>query len=437
VESPFSGEAKPRPREARVPLLGPGMDLESLRCFEAVATTLRFRTAAERVHLSPAALSDRIRRLEENLGMRVLTRTTRSVALTDAGQRLLPLTRTVLGLIEGLAGAATGDQVPQQYELVVGTRYEVGLSWLCPILGPLSRKRPQRTVHLYNGSSKDLLAGLERGELDAMVASVRLSSPRLAYAALHDEEYLLVGIADVLRRKQDARRLTLVDISPDLPLFRYFLDAQPDAEPWPFARVEYMGGIANVRHRLLEGDGRVGVGPVEGLAPLDAIALEIVIGEIAALLARLRHDRPTDITIDEQPRAILGQPFESLGKLIVAENGARLHRLAGGGEDARDIRARGQDRGDDGEQIGLEVGERKALPGGAHGRFDQTLHRQSAQSLVQREQAGHHAWRGARAKSDMELLLGGSKIGVDREEIDFARRPALERRVGEEVKKRS
>ena len=191
------------------------------------------------------------------------------------------------------------------------------------------------------------------------------------------------------------------------------------------------------RRRRIEGDGRVGVGPVEGLAPLDAIALEIVIGEIASLLARLRYDRPADITIDKQPRAILGQPFESLGKLIVAENGARLHRLAGGGEDARDIRARGQDRGDDGEQIGLEVGERKALPGGAHGRFDQTLHRQSAQSLVQREQAGHHAWRGARAKSDMELLLGGSKIGVDREEIDFARRPALERRVGEEVKQRS
>ena len=125
--------------------------------------------------------------------MRVLTRTTRCVALTDAGQRLLPLTRTVLGLIDGMAGAATGDQLPQQYELVVGTRYEVGLSWLCPILGPLARKRPQRTVHLYNGSSKDLLAGLERGELDGMVASVRLSSPRLAYAALHDEEYLLVG----------------------------------------------------------------------------------------------------------------------------------------------------------------------------------------------------------------------------------------------------
>lgn len=254
--------SEPRSRALRRPPQGRGVDLDSLRCFEAVATTLRFRTAAARVHLSPAALSDRIRRLEEDLGARILTRTTRSVALTDAGQRLLPLTRGILGLVERITGTAVGEESPPlHYELVVGTRYEVGLSWLCPILGPLARKCPARNVHLYNGSSSDLLAGLERGELDAAVTSVRLSSPRLTYAALHEEEYVLVGTDNRLRKRADARNLTLVDIGPDLPLFRYFLDAHTDAEPWPFARVEYMGGIANVRHRLLEGEGRVGVLP--------------------------------------------------------------------------------------------------------------------------------------------------------------------------------
>ena len=48
------------------------MDLDSLRCFDAAATTLRFRAAAARVHLSPAAFSDRIRRLEANLGVALL-----------------------------------------------------------------------------------------------------------------------------------------------------------------------------------------------------------------------------------------------------------------------------------------------------------------------------------------------------------------------------
>lgn len=254
-----AGEApRLRPQPA-----GPGVDLDSLRCFDAVATTLRFRSAASRVHLSPAAFSDRIRRLEESLGTRILRRTTRAVALTEAGQRLLPVTRRILSLVDHMPGTATqmrGPQAPLPYELVIGTRYEVGLSWLCDAIEPLARQRPERTLHLYNGSTSDLLAKIERGELDAAVASMRLSSPRLSYAALHTEEYALVGDRR-LKGRDDARGLTLVDISPDLPLFRYFLDALGDAEPWPFARMEYMGGIANVRHRLMAAPGRVAVLP--------------------------------------------------------------------------------------------------------------------------------------------------------------------------------
>jgi LysR family transcriptional regulator, glycine cleavage system transcriptional activator len=237
------------------------MDLDSLRCFDAAATTLRFRAAAARVYLSPAAFSDRIRRLEEDLGVALLQRSTRRVALTEAGQRLLPLAREVLAGAERLRAMASGSQRPLPYELVIGTRYELGLSWLCPLLGRLGRQRPERTIHLYNGDSPDLLGRLERGDLDAIIASMRLTSPRLTYATLHPEAYALVGIERCLRRRQDAERLILVDVSADLPLFRYFLDALKDAEPWPFSRTEYLGGIGNIRRRLLDGGGRVAVLP--------------------------------------------------------------------------------------------------------------------------------------------------------------------------------
>jgi DNA-binding transcriptional LysR family regulator len=249
------------PRPLPTPVNGPDIDLDSLRCFDAVATTLRFRSAAARVHLSPAAFSDRIGRLERVLGTRILQRTTRKVALTSAGERLLPVARRILGLVAHMPGTAIEESAPLRYELVVGTRYELGLSWLCGALDALERKHPERTIHLYNGSSEDLLAKIERGEIDAAVTSVRLGSPRFTYAALHQEEYLLVGTDRRLRGPEAAKRHTLVDISPDLPLFRYFLDALPDADPWPFGRVEYMGGIANVRQRLLGGEGRVGVLP--------------------------------------------------------------------------------------------------------------------------------------------------------------------------------
>lgn len=235
------------------------MDLDSLRCFDAVATTLSFRAAAARVHLSPAAFSDRIRRLEEDLGRSLLARTTRKVTLSDHGRELLPAVREVLAGVDRLR--LTGGSKPLPFDLVVGTRYELGLSWLCPSLTALSRARPERTIHLYNGDTPDLRARLERGELDAVVGSMRLTSTGLAYAALHDEDYTFVGREARLRRASDASSLTLVDVTGDLPLFRYFLDALPGGAPWTFKRVEYMGGIAAIRRRLLDGEGRVAVLP--------------------------------------------------------------------------------------------------------------------------------------------------------------------------------
>ena len=237
------------------------MDLDSLRCFDAAATALNFRAAAGRVHISPAAFSDRMQRLEEHLGVELFVRTTRLVELTDAGRRLLPLAREVLAGEGRLLSAVRSPAKPSAFELYLGTRFELGLSWLCPSLKPLERAHPERTIHLYNGDSPDLLARLERGDLDAVIASARLTSPRLTYAALHPEEYLLVSSRPCLKRREEARELTLVDVSRDLPLFRYFLDALPDAEPWPFARVEFMGGIGNIRRRILDGPGRVAVVP--------------------------------------------------------------------------------------------------------------------------------------------------------------------------------
>jgi DNA-binding transcriptional LysR family regulator len=263
-------------------MMAAAMDLDSFRCFDAAATTLSFRAAAARVHLSPAAFSDRIRRLEEDLGVAVLRRTTRQVALTDAGQRLLPLVREALAGAERVREAARANASPTPFDLVIGTRYGLGISWLCPALGPLGRKRPERTIHLFNADSPDLLRRLERGELDAIVASVRLTSPRLAYAALHPEAYAFVSTTRCLRGRADARAVTLVDVSPDLPLFRYFLDALDDAEPWPFARTEYMGGIGNIRHRVLDGGSRVAV------LPRYFIERDLAAGRLVSLVPRVR-----------------------------------------------------------------------------------------------------------------------------------------------------
>src|SRR5687768_3422716 len=124
-------------------------DLESLRCFEAAAVHLSFRVAAAQVALSPAAFSDRIRRLEEVLDTRLFERTTRRVVLTPAGRRLLPQARRCLEEARRCLDAVREDGTRTPFEIVLGTRYELGLSWLVPALDGLRDARPERTVHLY------------------------------------------------------------------------------------------------------------------------------------------------------------------------------------------------------------------------------------------------------------------------------------------------
>jgi len=233
----------------------PVLDLESLRCFSAVARALHFRAAAEKLALSPAAVSDRVRRLEDGLGVSLFERTTRRVRLTDAGHRLLPHARRLLMEAARCSSVARGDGRPVPYELTLGTRYELGLSWLVPALRPLSEACPERTVHLYMGDTADLLDRMERGVIDACVLSAGPRRPDIRQALLHREDYVFVGREGMELCPRSVAGLRLVDTTPELPLFRYFLDQQADAAAWRFGRHLYLGGIGAIRAAVLEGWG--------------------------------------------------------------------------------------------------------------------------------------------------------------------------------------
>ncbi|MDH6111260.1 DNA-binding transcriptional LysR family regulator [Kitasatospora sp. MAP12-15] len=77
-----------------------------LRCFVATAETLHFGRAAERLHLAQQALSRDVRTLERLLGRELFVRTTRSVALTPAGEQLLPQARRLLALQDEMLAPA-------------------------------------------------------------------------------------------------------------------------------------------------------------------------------------------------------------------------------------------------------------------------------------------------------------------------------------------
>ena len=233
-------------------------DLDSLRCFEAAAVALNFRRAAKAVALSPAAFGERIRRLEQLIGQPLFHRTTRSVTLTVAGERLLPRVSQVLEDARRCLGAREDAVAP--FELTIGTRFELGLSWLTPALSSLAKAVPHRRLHLRFGDSEELVRRVLDGAIDCVISSVRLGNPGLQYELLHQEDYALVASpallnANPLRGPSDASNHTLLEIHPDLPLFRYFLDACPPGDLWSFSAIEHLGAIAAVRYRVLEGAG--------------------------------------------------------------------------------------------------------------------------------------------------------------------------------------
>ena len=263
-------------------------NLVTLQCFLALGRHLNFRAAARSIALSPAAFSDRIKRLEEEVGAPLFERSTRHVKLTALGVSLQPQARALVEQGWRWVDVISEGELAAPYSLRVGTRFELGMSWLVPALTTLKAKRPERSISIKWGADDELLRLLLEGEVDAMISSVRLNHRALRVAPLHREDYLFVCSPEldlIDPTPADAPALTLIDIEAHCPLFRYFLDALPSGEPWHFRGLELMGTIGAVRARVLEG---VGV----AVLPLYFVDRDLAAGRLRKLRPEitLHHD---------------------------------------------------------------------------------------------------------------------------------------------------
>jgi DNA-binding transcriptional LysR family regulator len=233
---------------------------ESLRCFVSAAKLLNFRAAAKVVALTPAAFGQRIKQLEEQLGAPLFKRTTRSVRLTEAGLAMLPHAEKCLLFAGECARVGSGEARMGAMDIVLGTRHELGLSWILPQMDALTRAQPFLQLHLYFGSGSDLLLRVRTMEIDCAVTSTRFTDPKLESARLHREDYVFVGAASLLRerplsRAEHAAEHTLLDIDARLSLFAYWRDAPAGGDRLHFARIVRLGTIEAIRQRVAAGAG--------------------------------------------------------------------------------------------------------------------------------------------------------------------------------------
>jgi DNA-binding transcriptional LysR family regulator len=234
--------------------------LESLRCFAAAAKLLNFRAAARSVALTPAALGARIAQLEDQLGVLLFVRTTRSVRLTREGLDLVPLADRALRDAAECLRVGTGVTRSATFDITVGTRHELGMSWLLPQWKELEAVDPAIQFHLYFGAGPDLLLRVRTLDIDCAVTSQRFTDPKLDAVRLHREDYAFVGARSLLerapvRRATDARAHTLFDISAELPLFRHWRDAPGGGDEVEFARIVRLGTVDAVARLVRGGSG--------------------------------------------------------------------------------------------------------------------------------------------------------------------------------------
>lgn len=211
------------------------------------------------------------------------------------------MARDALASVEACVAAARGAAHPVAVELVVGTRPDLGLSWLFPQIRALARALPHVTLHLFFGATEDLYARIRTREIDCAVSSARFADPRLDGIVLHREDFAFVAAPALLRRqpftrREHAARHVLVDVSPDLPLFQYWRDA-PGGGDLPFAGVQRFNSLAAIHHTVLAGDG-VAVLPRYFVAP------SLARGRLRTLFPRVHplHDYFRLVFLRDDPR---------------------------------------------------------------------------------------------------------------------------------------
>jgi DNA-binding transcriptional LysR family regulator len=169
-----------------------GLSSLQLDAFFAAARTLNFSQAAEELHITQSALSQRIKALEEELDLTLFTRLPRGVQLTEAGERLLRYCQArftmEVELLEQLTGSARHGLGGM---LRIAGYSSIVRSVLIPALAPLLREHANVQAHIQNGEIRELPDLLLTGNVDFIVTDGPLHRADIESVALGQEIYVM------------------------------------------------------------------------------------------------------------------------------------------------------------------------------------------------------------------------------------------------------
>lgn len=210
------------------------LDLRLVRYFTVVAEQRHFGRAAERLRVAQPSLSRQIRRLEQQLGARLLDRTPQGTRLTEAGEVFLPLAKSLLRSATQAAARTTAAAQPSR--VTIGY---MGYIFVTAAVRELRRLHPDADVRVQHLDWDEPRPALLEHRVDAAVCRLPFQTDGLDVTVLYDEpRALLVPLDHRLAGKES---VTLDDIA-DEPLPRVLdpawnafwrIDPRPDGTRAP------------------------------------------------------------------------------------------------------------------------------------------------------------------------------------------------------------
>ncbi len=151
------------------------LDITALRSFVAVADTGGVTKAAGFLHLTQSAVSMQLKRLEESLGISLIDRSARSVALTAEGEQLLSYARRMIDLNDEAWGRLTANEF--EGEIVLGVPHDIIYPYIPPILRRFASEFPRMRMRLVSAPTTRLREMFGRGECDAILTTEEQPGP--------------------------------------------------------------------------------------------------------------------------------------------------------------------------------------------------------------------------------------------------------------------
>lgn len=254
-------------------------ELHDLQAFVAVAERGSFRQAADDLFLSQSALSRRIDKLEESLGVKLFERTTRRVRLTNVGQTFLLNVRTALDDLED-AVLGVADLAAHRTGTVTLACVPTAVWHFLPeVLKRFSARFPRIRVRVHDESAQDVLNLVLNGEADFGINFAGAENPEIVFEPIYVESYVLAMRRDhplatrkVLSWKEtvDERYISVAKSSGNRSVIDAAL-AGVEKHPLIFCEVNHVSGVL----ALVEAG--MGVAAVPGLSVLPE-RLEGIVG---------------------------------------------------------------------------------------------------------------------------------------------------------------